>query len=38
VLAVTNPIISDADNAIDSFISASSVSEIPKDRIQRSAG
>ena len=31
VLAVTNPTISDADNAIDSFISASSVTEVPKD-------
>jgi hypothetical protein len=28
VLAATNPVISNADNAIDTFISASSVSEI----------
>jgi hypothetical protein len=33
VLAATNPVISNADNAIDSFISASSVSEILNDRI-----
>jgi hypothetical protein len=33
VLAATNPVISNADNAIDSIISASSVSEILNDRI-----
>jgi len=38
VLAATNPVISNADNAMDSFISASFASEVLNDRVQPSEG